>query len=118
MNSHLEHAGPSTWLLCFGFEFMKASSGQRDSMTRALGCMPLNPKLANGDFRFSLTLDDPNLGEYRFVRYGFSFDWLRDDGEGCRITDETIEIGSKQRGPWTNYLKRAEGKSRRASIRA
>lgn len=108
--------GKSNFLdaICFGFEFMKASSRQRDSMMRALNCMPLNPKLANDDFRFSLTLDDPDLGEYRFVRYGFSFAWLRDDGEGCRITDETIEIGSKPRGPWTNYLRRAEGKYKKS----
>lgn len=98
----------------FGFEFMKSSSRQRESMMRALNCMPLNPKLANDDFRFSITLDDPRLGEYRFVRYGFSFAWLRDDGEGCRITDETIEISSKARGPWTNYLRRAEGKYKKS----
>lgn len=98
----------------FGFEFMKSSSRQRESMMRSLNCMPLNPKLANDDFRFSITLDDPALGEYRFVRYGFSFAWLRDDGEGCRITDETIEISSKERGPWTNYLKRNEGKYKKS----
>ena len=98
----------------FGFEFMKSSSRQRESMMRSLNCMPLNPKLANDDFHFSITLDDPALGEYRFVRYGFSFAWLRDDGEGCRITDETIEISSRERGPWTNYLKRNEGKYKKS----
>lgn len=98
----------------FGFEFMKSSSRQREAMMKALNCMPLNPKLANDDFRFSFTLDDPSLGEYRFVRYGFSFAWLRDDGKGCRITDETIEISSKERGPWTNYLKRSEGKYKKS----
>ena len=98
----------------FGFEFMKSSSRQRESMMRSLNCMPLNPKLANDDFRFSITIDDPALGEYRFVRYGFSFAWLRDDGEGCRITDETIEISSRERGPWTNYLKRSEGKYKKS----
>lgn len=98
----------------FGFEFMKSSSRQRESMMRALNCMPLNPKLANDDFRFSFTLDDPTLSEYRFVRYSFSFAWLRDDGKGCRITDETMEISSKERGPWTNYLKRTEGKYKKS----
>lgn len=98
----------------FGFDFINSSSRQRESMMRALSCMPLNPKLANDDFRFSVTLDDPTLGEYRFVRYGYSFAWLRDDGTGCRITDETVEISSKERGPWTNYLKRAEGKYKKS----
>ena len=63
----------------FGFEFISSSSRQRDSMMRALSCMPLNPKLANDDYEFAITIDDPSLGEYRFVRYGFSFAWLRDD---------------------------------------
>lgn len=98
----------------FGFDFMNASSRQREAMMRALGCMPLNPKLANDDFHFSITLDDPSLGKYRFVRYGYSFAWLRDDNEGCRITDETLEISSKRQGPWTNYLKRAEGKYKKS----
>lgn len=98
----------------FGFEFMKSSSRQRKSMMRALNCMPLNSKLANDDFGFSLTLDNPDLGEYRFVRYSFSFSWLRDDGEGCRITDEKIEIRSKERGSWTNYLKRNEGRYKKS----
>lgn len=98
----------------FGFEYMRSSSRQRKSMMKALNCMPLNPKLANDVYHFSLTLDDPLLGEYRFVRYGFSFAWLRDDDRGCRITDETIEISSKRGGPWTNYLKRAEGKYKKS----
>lgn len=98
----------------FGFEFISSSSRQRDSMMRALSCMPLNPKLANDDYEFAITIDDPSLGEYRFVRYGFSFAWLRDDDNGCKITDETIEISSKERGPWTNYLKRADGKYKKS----
>ncbi len=100
--------------IAFGFEFMKSSSRQRELMMRALNCMPLNPKLANDDFRFSIALDNPQLGEYRFVRYSFSFAWLRDDDKGCKITDETIEISSKKCGPWTNYLKRAEGKYKKS----
>ena len=63
-----------------------------------------------------IAIDDPSLGEYRFVRYGFSFTWLRDDDTGCKITDETIEISSKERGPWTNYLKRADGKYKKVMI--
>ncbi len=100
--------------ISFGFEFIKASSRQREAMMRAINCMPLNPKLADSDYRLAFTLDDPGLGDYRFVRYSFSFSWLRDDGNGCRITDETIEISAKQRGPWTNYLKRGEGKYKKS----
>ena len=98
----------------FAFEFMSASSKQRASWMRATNCIPLSPSLENEDFRFAMEFDDPTLGEYRFVRYGFSFSWLRDDGTGCRITDETIEINSKRSGSWTNYLKRAKGKYKKS----
>lgn len=98
----------------FAFEFMGASSKQRAAWMRTPYCIPLSPSLQNEDFRFAMEFDDPSLGEYRFVRYGFSFAWLRDNGTGCKITDETIEINSKRTGSWTNYLKRAEGKYKKS----
>lgn len=98
----------------FAFEFIESGSKRRSALMKSLNCIPLSPALANDDFRFNVELDDPSLGEYRFVRYGFSFSWLRDDGSGCKITDETIEIKSKPSGSWTNYLKRAKGKYKKS----
>ncbi len=100
--------------IAFGFEFIGAGARQRASMMRTVDFIPLTPQLANSDYKFLVEFDDPALGEYRFVRYGFSFSWLRDDGTGCRITDETIEIGAKRGGVTTNYLKRAEGKYKKS----
>ena len=77
-----------------------------------VGCMPLSPKLADDCFTFAIELEDPDLGEYRFVRYGFSFAWAKDDGGGRSIVDETLEINSKRGGLWSSYLKRSEGKFR------
>lgn len=100
--------------ISFGFEFINAGSRLRSSMMRASSLIPLSPALANDDYSFSVEFDDPKLGEYRFVRYGFSFTWLRDDDTGCRITDETIEIGAKRGGFTTSYLKRADGKYKKS----
>lgn len=72
------------------------------------------PELAKEDFRFQVEFEDPDLGEYRFVRYGFSFSWRRDDGTGQVITDETIEINPQRGGRWTNYLRRDKGKYKKS----
>ena len=98
----------------FAFEFIESGSKRRSNLMRSVNCIPLVPPLANEDFRFVVEFDNPSLGEYRFVRYSFSFAWLKDDGTGCRITDEKIEINSKRSGSWTNYLKRAEGKYKKS----
>lgn len=98
----------------FAFDFIEASSKQRNSLMRTKHCIPLTPTLDDEDFRFVVEFDDPSLGEYRFVRYGFSFAWFKDNGTGCKITNETIEINSKRAGAWTNYLKRAQGKYKKS----
>jgi hypothetical protein len=79
-----------------------------------VGGIPLVPELAKEDFRFQVEFEDPDLGEYRFVRYGFSFSWRRDDGTGQVITDETIEINPQRGGRWTNYLRRDKGKYKKS----
>jgi hypothetical protein len=100
--------------ISFGFDFISAGSRLRAQMMRAANVIPLCPTLAHDDYRFAMEFDDPDLGEYRFVRYGFAFTWLRDDDTGCKITDETIEIGARRGGPTTSYLKRAEGKYKKS----
>ena len=68
--------------------------------------------IINGFKAFGIEFDEPKLGEYRFVRYSFSFAWYNDHGTGAKITDETIEIRSTESVKYTAYLKRAEGKYR------
>ena len=98
--------------ISFAIDFMQASLRERSNMMGVVGCMPLSPKLADDCFTFAIELEDPDLGEYRFVRYGFSFAWAKDDGGGRSIVDETLEINSKRGGLWSSYLKRSEGKFR------
>ena len=93
----------------FAFQFIESGNKRRNNLMRSTNCIPLSPSLSNDDFRFSIEFDDPSLGEYRFVRYGFSFSWPKDDGSGCKITGETLEINAKRSGTWTNYLRRNRG---------
>lgn len=93
----------------FAFQFIESGTKRRNSLMRSTNCIPLSPSLSNDDFHFSIEFDNPSLDEYRFVRYGFSFSWPKDDGSGCKITDETLEINSKHSGAWTNYLRRKRG---------
>lgn len=98
--------------LSFAIDFIQASVRERMSMMGYVGGMPLCPQLAKSEFSFLVEFEEPCLGEYRFVRYGFRFSWARDDGTGRAIADETLEINSKRSGLWSSYLKRKEGKYR------
>ncbi|MEC4175740.1 ATP-binding protein [Adlercreutzia sp. R7] len=96
--------------LRFAVSFITASPKDRLSMMSYTRYIPLVTALQNQEFSFEVELDEPSLGRYRYIRYGFSFAWLRDDGTGRRITHESIEIKASKTGKWTNYLKRKEGK--------
>lgn len=98
----------------FATIFINESPRTRSVMMGYVGGIPLVPELAKEDFRFQVEFEDPDLGEYRFVRYGFSFSWRRDDGTGQVITDETIEINPQRGGRWTNYLRRDKGKYKKS----
>ena len=98
----------------FAIDFINQSPKARSAMMGYVGGIPLVPELAKEDFRFRVEFEAPELGEYRFVRYGFSFSWRRDDGTGQTITDETIEINPQRGGRWTNYLRRDKGKYKKS----
>ena len=97
----------------FGIDFINESPKGRNSMMGYVPAIPLVPELSNEHYHFEVEFEDEELGEYRFVKYGFSFAWIRDDGTGQTITDETLQISSQNNGRWTNYLKRKEGKYRK-----
>lgn len=97
----------------FGIDFINESPKDRNSMMGYVPAIPLVPELSNEHYHFEVEFEDEELGEYRFVKYGFSFAWIRDDGTGQTITDETLQISSQNNGRWTNYLKRTEGKYRK-----
>lgn len=94
----------------FGFDFITASVKVRNTMMHWVKGIPLVESLADKDFTFSIEFEDTSLNEYRYVRYGYSFSWVKDDGSGAVITDESIEIRSNESIRYTSYLKRNFGK--------
>ena len=103
--------GKSNFLdaVAFAVRFMNSTPQMRSRMMGDETCMPLVSELANEDFVFQIELHEPSLGEYQFLRYGFSFSWKRDDNTGARIADERIELSERRGGVWASYLKRAKG---------
>lgn len=97
----------------FGTTFLLLNPKERISMMRWMRGIPINKALATDEFIFSIEFVDNSLGVYRFVRYGFKFEWYRDDGTGAKITDEWIEARPSESVRYTSYLKRSEGKYRK-----
>lgn len=101
--------------LQFAIEFLNASPKTRSAMMAAEGCVPLTPALENENFSFSMMIDNQDIGEnYRFARYGFEFEWIKDNESGRKIVNESIEIGPKPNERLTTYLKRKEGKYKKS----
>lgn len=98
----------------FALSFMSAGEKSRIKMTTWQKGIPLNPASAYDPFFFEVELHDPSLGEYQFVRYGFSFTWLRDDASGQRIVDEWLDMRGNESVKYTSYLKRNEARYRKA----
>ena len=88
----------------FAFDFISASTKERNTMMGYRRGIPLSPTLA-GNIEF----DCPDLGIYRYVRYGFKFAWYNDQDSGGIITDETLEMRSSESVRYTAYLKRNKG---------
>ncbi|MDY0289168.1 MAG: ATP-binding protein [Sphaerochaeta sp.] len=98
----------------FALDFLSAGEKSRMKMTAWQKGIPLNPISADDPFFFEIEFHDPSLGEYQYVRYGFSFAWLRDDTAGQRIVDEWLEMRETESVKYTRYLKRDEGRYRKA----
>lgn len=97
----------------FGIGFLSANSKDRKIMMRWIRGIPINRTIENDEFFFEIELEDESLGEYKFIKYGYTFRWFRDDGSGQRITDEWIETRPNESVRYTAFLKRAEGKYRK-----
>jgi AAA15 family ATPase/GTPase len=98
----------------FALSFLSAGEKSRKKMTSWVKGIPLNPYSAADPFLFEIEFHEPSLGEYQYVRYGFSFTWFRDDASGQRIVDEWLEMRENESVKYTNYLKRNEGRYRKA----
>lgn len=97
----------------FGVDFLSSNSKDRKTMMKWIRGIPINKTIENEEFFFEVELEDDQLGEYRYIRYGYRFRWFRDDGNGQRITNEWIEARPNESVRYTAFLKRAEGKYRK-----
>ncbi len=97
----------------FGVDFLSANSKDRKNMMRWIRGIPINKAVENDEFFFEVELEDESLGEYKFVRYGYTFRWFRDDGMGQRITNEWLETRPNESVRYMTFLKRPEGKYRK-----
>lgn len=98
----------------FGTDFLGSNPKERKQMMKWVRGIPINPKSARDDFFFEIEFEENSLCEYRFVKYGYSFSWYRDDGSGQRITNEWLEMRPTESVRFTSYLKRSEGKYRKS----
>lgn len=97
----------------FGFDFLASSPKNRIRLMSSLSNIPMILPLIGKNYTFSVEFDDPNLNEYRHVKYSFEFEWQNDQKTGAVIVNESIEINhSPDSKKYTSYLKRSEGKFR------
>ena len=99
--------------IAFGVDFISAGVKDRLTMMRWVKGIPVNNALENEPYSFEVELEDDSLGEYRYIKYGYSFSWYRDDGSGQKIIDERIEARPTESVRYTSFLKRDEGKYRK-----
>ena len=97
----------------FGVEFLSSNSKDRKNMMKWLRGIPINKCIENDEFFFEVELEDELLDEYKFIKYGYTFKWFRDDGKGQKITNEWIETRPNESVRHTAFLKRSEGKYRK-----
>lgn len=97
----------------FGFNFIRESRKGRKSMMSWIKAIPLCTVMQDDEYTFEIDFLDEDLGEYQFVRYGYSFKWHRDDESGDVITNEWIETRENTSVRYNAFLKRNEGKYRK-----
>ncbi len=97
----------------FGVDFLSSNSKDRKNMMKWIRGIPINKTIENDEFFFEVELEDALLEDYRFIKYGYTFRWFRDDGKGQQITNEWIETRPNESVRYTAFLKRAEGKYRK-----
>ena len=112
----INNYGKSNFLesIDFGMDFISAHPKLRKNMMGYTKGMPLTPKLQNEKFFFEMEFHEPNLGEYCYVKYGFTFMWYRDDGSGAKIMDEWLETRSSESVRYTGFIKREKMQYRKS----
>ena len=91
----------------FATNFIAAGAKQRNMMMAWVDGIPIAKNIDHLPFQFDIEFELPNQSEYRFVHYGFTFLWYRDDKTGQRIIDERLEIRPSESVRYSAYLKRS-----------
>ena len=92
----------------FGVDFIKAPNDVKERMMRWTRGIPLNKKTANVDFSIKLEFLTQRPGRMYRVQYGYSFRWLRNDGNGKRILSEYLRMKSDEKGSRYSLLLKRE----------
>lgn len=102
----------------FGMSFMNESrKGRKGMMSWAKG-IPICKTLQDENYYFEIEIEDESLKEYKYIKYGYTFAWYRDDDNGAKITNEWIESRESKSIRYTSFLKRKEGKYKKNKITA
>ena len=94
----------------FGVSFMNESRKGRKGMMSWVKGIPICKSLQDENYCFEIEFEDDSLGEYKYVKYGYTFAWYRDDDNGTKIINEWIESRESTSIRYTSFLKRTEGK--------
>lgn len=96
----------------FALAFMDTGERSRLQLGSWQEAFPLIPGTQGSPFMFEVEAHDPDLEEYQYFRYGFSFNWSMD--EKPRIVDEWLDMRQTESVKYTKFLKRDEGAYRKA----
>ena len=100
--------------IAFGFDFIHESRKGRKNMMSWVKGVPLCTVMQDEEYLFEVEFCDDALGDYQYVRYGYSFKWHRDDESGEVITNEWIDARENTSVRYNSFLKREEGKYRKS----
>lgn len=93
----------------FGLNFLKANEEKRKGFMESDAFIPINKASIDKDFSFEIetatTIDDI---KYRIV-YGFSFSWIRNDGDEAKVVNEYLRVKIDEKGKKYNQLISRQG---------
>lgn len=81
--------------LDFAVSFMNADKETRKMMMANESLIPLNVNLAYENFEFSITGDVAVNDRTYVLKYEFAFEWAKENGAGCSILSESLNIKEK-----------------------
>ena len=94
----------------FGLDFIRASEEERNGLMQGDGFIPINKSSLNKGFRFEVeTATSINKVKYRII-YGFSFGWVKSDGDKAEISNEYLKVKVDMKGTKYTQLINRQGK--------